>query len=210
MTLTSLLSLPAQAGQFNFNYKNLNTLAMLICKEMKPEPTSNTVLVNKFTTNKTKYGSSKNDIQYEMSGICNSKISKKSSEVLSFGDEIQFSVDLDKANLILGTVGVNKLIIKIKGSTVKSITIDKIFENKKVKIGIPKTRWAKSDSLFSFNKNERIKMETKGRILASEKESNLYSDSGEVLYNIWNYESFGCHTTKGISQDQCEQFTQNL
>ena len=209
-TISTLLSLPLYAGEFSFNYKNLNTLATLICKQIKPEVTNNTVLVNKFITNKTKYGTDSSEAQYELSGICNSRVSKKTAEILSFGEEIQFTVDLKKPSLVIGTIGVNELKIIFKNNLLKRITINKIFENKKLHFKLPKTRWATSDSLFSFNKDELIKIEKKGRVLASEKESNLYLDTGEVLYNIWNYQAFGCHTTHNISQSQCEAFTNNI
>ncbi|MFT6632976.1 MAG: hypothetical protein ACJAS4_002944 [Bacteriovoracaceae bacterium] len=209
-TIATILSLPAYAGEFSINYKNLNTLASLICQEIKPEATNNTVLVNKFTTNKTKYGADKSEAQFELTGICNSRVSKKTSEILSFGEEIQFTIDLKKPSLVLGTIGINELKIVFKENVLKSIIINKIFENKKLNFKIPQTRWATSDSLFSFNKNEQIKIEKRGRVLASEKESNLYLNTGEVLYNIWNYQAFGCHTTHNISQSQCEAFTNNI
>lgn len=210
IALFSVFNVSAGETSFNFNYKNINSLAMLICNELKPSTTSNSVIVNKFTTYKTKYGATNKELLFELSGVCNSRVSKKTAETLSYGEELQLNIDLKSPHIIEGSVGLSKIKVKLTKTKIASIVINNLIENTKTKIKLPSVRWASNDSLISINENDSILMKNKGRLIASEKEANLYLNTGEVLYSIWNYQAYGCHTTNGISEKKCESYSSDI
>jgi len=198
------------ASEFKFNYKNLNSLGALICSQVQDKLQPNQVQVSKFTIDKTSLGPAKNHAQYELTGSCNAILSKKTQEVLSYGEELQIEFNLKRLGHVSGTVGINKIDLYFDGKKLKKMTIEKISTAKLKSLNLNKIKWAKNNSLFDLNKKNKIQLRLKGRIVASEAQSNLNFKNHGTYYSIWSFGSFGCNGQAKIIPNQCETLSDKI
>lgn len=198
------------AKGFNFNYKNLNVLSALICEQVRQEVDNSTILFSKFSIDKTKLSSNSNDVKFEVTGTCNARYSKTSKDTTSYGQELQLEFNLKDLNKVSGTIGINPIEIVFSNRKISKFIIKKIYENKVEIINLKSVRWAKSNSLFILDKKDLIKVKLNGRIVASEKDSNLILNNGDIVYNFWSYDSFMCHSHSKISQERCETISSQI
>ncbi len=198
------------AGEFKFNYKNLNALASLICSNNQPSTAKDEVLVSKFSINKTKLSQRKNDLKIEISGTCNAKVNVKSKDVISFGEDLQIEFDLNKLNQTSGNIGLSKIKFKFKKNQLLSLNLRNPFTLKNVHLKLSKTVWSNKSSIISFGNKDQIKLRIGARIIASESNSNLKVNNGPKYYNIWGFDTIGCKARQSLTQAGCENFSEKL
>ncbi|MBT4792687.1 MAG: hypothetical protein HON90_14025 [Halobacteriovoraceae bacterium] len=202
------ISLTAAANEFKFNYKNLNTLTAVICHKAKNtlSQQKGAQVVSSFSINKVKHSDQKDDATFEISGTCNAVIAKNRS-VLSYGQEIQLTINLNKLNQSKGMLGISPITLQFFKGIPTQVIIEDLLLSQQLSLTLNSSRWAKSNSLFSLNPENYIQIKSSSRIIASEVESNLEFLNNSTFYNIWSYESFGCSGKEKISSSQCEKLT---
>jgi hypothetical protein len=193
--LALTFSLSSMASDFKFNYKNLNTLASLICAKNQPiKIQDNEVLTNSIQVEQINTGINPSDKTYEITGTCNAIYNTNSNSFNSFGEELDIAIDLSSLNNISGTIGLNSIKIKLTHNKINSIVFtDSLLGDKKVLL-LKSMNWAPNNSLISLNKKNRISLKSNRKIAAVERNSILEIKAPTSLntFKIWSTDSFAC------------------
>lgn len=201
-----------QASAHVLNYKNVNTIASLICQHVKTSATNQVIeglknsgdFVSKFKQDKSVF--SKNEFKIELTGTCNAqvKIENSATNIVSYGQEIHIQFD-SKKGLAQGTVGLDEIKVEFNPHDIKGITVTDTLINKKRSIKISSAQWSPNNMIFT---QKPIQLKLKNGLKIREVNSTLALGKVHKVYNLWNYESFSCGFD--VSQDQCSKLTQNI
>lgn len=201
----------AFAGEFKFNNKNLNALSALICHTTTEAESENIISLHKFLVDKSKLGSAKNDVSYELTGTCNIQYDKKTKKIISYGDEFTFNINLKDSKMANGKIGIKDIELHFKKNSLKMIRIkDPLLLIEKT-YQLNNSEWAQSDSLFSFNKKKSFALRIGRKTAAVEKNSTLMFSKNKLkskFYNTWSYSAIGCSQTTGrTTQEHCQKIS---
>ncbi len=205
-----LVSTSVLAKDFKYNYKNINTIASIICEALPTTAQANETVVSRFNVNRTKLNEQGKELQVEVNGTCNAVINHKSKEIISFGQELNLQFTINKKISLTGQVGLDQVQARFKGKRPLAIKISNPYTNELQSIDIARTRWSNKNTLINFAKKDNIQIRSKGRIIASEIDSTLKTASGSYYYNIWRFSTSGCRTHAKISSEDCDQLANIL
>lgn len=204
-------STQALGSDFILNYKNINTLAALICYETAPPlKDESEVLLSTFSADHTRWGPSAKQFRVELSGICNTTVSQGSSEVQIIGQELLLKIDAENIQSSLGSLGISTLEFKFQEDFIQSIIIKKLDGTHRKTITLSDTKWAKTDSVFNLDNSKKIIVKKKEKAIAKEGSSLLEFKNGYVFHNIWSFESFGCLSKNSMTLKRCEILTNDI
>ena len=203
----------AQAKSFKYNYKNINTLAGLIChlnhQLSDIELKANQAIINKFSITKNNISEQKSNVQIELSGSCLNKINSLTNEVISYGNNFSLEFQAKKNNKIVGTIGLFTVSITVKNFRPYSLSMTDPFSKITKNFNLKDIHWSKSNSIISFTPGDQIQIKNKGRVIATESGSNLKLYNTQY-YNLWNFNSVGCKGTQIISEDTCQDLSEKI
>lgn len=183
----------------SLNYKNLNTLAGLICHEFQTEKGG--VYISKISVDRNEL--KKGHFEYNLSGTCNAKVSK--NKITSLGEELQITFTEGK-KLATGKLGMKDVKVYLQNSKPYRLEVWDTLFAQKTALNIKGSRWSKDNMIFTTTP---ILIRQGKRKIASENASKLlFKDNHFQLFNIWNYESFGC--SKSLSQTKCEALVKGI
>ena len=211
LSIFLFLHAPESFGKgFQFNYKNLNTLASIICAQSQMKLPAPHVQVSKFAINRQFLNPQKSEFNIVLNGTCNATIDPAKKEVLHFGQEFSLRVEKHKKLELSGEMGLEHFKINFKNGLPYLLTINGLFHPGPITIKLAQTNWSKRDSLINFNQKENISVKVDGRIMASELNSHLNLRNGPRYFNIWRFDTFGCKSSKALSQQNCETLSSLL
>ncbi len=201
------LVLASEQSSFKLNYKNLNTITSLVCKSIEINRSHNKIHLNNFKLDKTSFDSNSININYEISGNCNTEYSLSTGKLLALGDEINITAKKSKNILSYsGTIGLLKIdVLFNSNSEPHKLVVTNTFLNERSTHNLNKTVWAESDSTFSFNKERTIAVRKNGKKIAIERDLALIYSNHDKHYNIWSFSSFGCSSKTTIKKEDCEK-----
>lgn len=201
------------AGTFKFNNKNINSLVSLICHDMRIDLNNSDIHVSKVLIDRNQYGKSNKDTRIDISGVCNTQVDSRTKKVTRLGDEISISIDLADLHNVQGNVGIDtvRLNFSKRNNQLDSYELIRLVNNSKHTISLRNSNWATSDSMFSLEKNSKIKITPSRSISAVENKGLLKLGSNNSFYHIWSYQAYGCSSSKNkISHTQCERILTTL
>ena len=180
------------------NYKNINTLAGVLCQEI--QKSSNQASITKFNIAKTELGSGQ--FELTLTGVCHSSI--KNKQLDSLGEELNLAFYSDK-DYATGTLGLHKIKIKFKNQVPLHMEIQDALLGQTKRLDLNKTRWSKNNMIVT---QRPIFVSLNHRAYAKEKMASLEFRTKFRLYNIWNYEAFGCSAS--VPKSLCEKLSEKL
>lgn len=190
------------------HYKNINAIASYLCSlDLKEQATDHTVsYLSQFSIDKTRLSMNSNQELIELSGTCNMAI--RNAEVTHYGNNIEFSYDPKKPNVILGKLGLMDIKISfIKNTPHKLKLIDSLLGKEKI-INLSGLRFATNNSIVTLKDNQRVAIKDHAnRVMASESLSKLQYKA-YTFYNIWSYNSYGC--SRDLTEEQCLKAHQSI
>lgn len=186
-----------------FNYKNLNAIASLVCHFNKSSNDENVIYVNKFNIDKNQIDSNQSIEEIDLSGTCNAEF--KNNEIVHFGNDLQ--LEIKNSSHISGKIGLNDIKIQMKNNRPYRLILTDSLLGQKRTLNLSEIQWAKNDSLIQFNSKNVLKIDLKGRVIASE-ETSLLKYQDITFYNIWSYNGFGC--TSKVSEEKCFELSEAL
>jgi hypothetical protein len=198
------------ASEFKFNYKNLNTLASVICAKGQPlKVGTNEVLANSIQVEQVKTGINPNDKTYEITGTCNAIYNSKTEDFSSFGEELDIALDLNSLNSVQGTIGINTINLKMRKRTINSVVITDSLLGDKTALKFKSMNWAPNNSLISFSKESKINLKVNRKIAATEVNSILKIKANTNLntFKIWSTNSFACSK---VDMNKCREIISKL
>lgn len=188
------ISFGLQAYGFVPNYKNLNTLAAIICAQSQFNNSEKTI--HKFKIDKSTI--SPGVSQLELSGTCNAKYNK--NKITDIGEELQLTIT--SKGSIHGNLGVNKIKVQFKSQLPLKLIIQNGLLGTTDKIALSSVKWSQNNMIFNFDQSKNISFSLSPTLKAKESQSNLVFKD-KVFYKIWNFESYGCNDAK-LTQSECE------
>jgi hypothetical protein len=206
--LTLSIGQMAYGNEFNFNYKNLNTLGALICSQDSVVQDKETILAHKVNIDMRRVGPGGNDKIFEVSGSCDISYNKNSDIVTSFGDEFSIEIELSNLNSVTGKLGIKDIELQFNDRELTGMKItDSLMMSSKT-FDLTGSHWAISDRIFNLKNKKLLSVNLSRSTAAVEKNNSLefYTNGQSRFYNIWTYESFGCsHKSKAITQKKCAE-----
>lgn len=206
ISLFNLLLLSTSfAAEFRYNNKNLNSLGAVIC--LMNTEVSSELKTHKISTLKKRVGPAADDLLFELSGTCATKIAKNGT-LNSIGDE--FLVELKKVKndyIAVGKIGIKEIQIFFKASNPhKIVIIDPLLLTKQSK-NLAHTKWSSSNQIFSFN-GDKLSLQLGRKLAAVEDGGALnFKDRSTTFFNLWSETTFGCtHAGSSLSEQECEKF----
>ncbi|MBD65789.1 MAG: hypothetical protein CME62_11320 [Halobacteriovoraceae bacterium] len=200
----------AQANEFKFNNKNLNSLGAIICQSAK-SPQENNIIAHKININKHRVSDKHNDFKYEVIGTCDIHYNTQKKKITTLGDEFHFSFYTNRFGQIEGRYGIKKLFFNFRKKTLHSLVIiDPLLQTTK-RIYLSQSQWAKNDTIFNFDRS-KLQVKISRKTAAVEKNSLLeFNDKLKTTYyNLWSFESFGCSGLAGQNQEQCQKIVSEI
>ena len=193
--ITLLISVSARAHILN--YKNINTVAALVCKSIQTD-TAKGEVVSKFKQDKTQINSKAFEI--ELTGTCNAvvKSTQGKVELESLGNELSLKFSTQNS-IAQGRVGFYEIKVEFSESQISSIEITDTLLGGKKKLNLDKAQWSPNNMIFT---TQPIKL-ISGKDSIEERNSELYVGKDSKLFNLWNFESFSCSQDK--SKTNCSQ-----
>jgi hypothetical protein len=189
----------AQVKADMLNYKNIHALGGVICHKFQKNKQD--VYLSKLNVDRNELRP--NHFEFNLSGTCNAKATKE--KITSLGEELSISFEQGKS-IAVGKLGLKDIKIYFKkGEAYKMQIIDTLF-NQKLNVTLTNSKWSKDNMIFTTTP---IKIQNGKRAMATETSSKLlFAKNHFQIFNIWNYESYGC--TQKLSQTQCEKLVKRI
>ena len=211
--LTALLSLSAYSNEFKFNNKNLNALMALVCQSSLQHLNNDSIYAHKLSVDKTKLGAKTDEATFELSGTCNVEYDTKTKEILAYGDEFSIEINMMDTSQATGKIGIKDIALQFKNKELIGLAIkDPLMLTQKA-YRLTNSKWAQSDSIFSFNSKKTFLLKI-GRKTAALEENTDLTFKGKLhtkFFNTWSYEAFGCSSkTAYISNKVCSKIVSKM
>lgn len=207
-----LLFISVSAAGEVLNYKNLNTVASLICQEVQNEmnTSANTKssdqlkMVSKFKLDKSITGESQFEI--ELSGTCNAALylNQNKIELSSLGQEINLSFHSNE-NKSKGSVGFFEVEVTHNKQNIERIELTNTLLNSTRIIDIESAQWSPNNMIFT---TKPIKLKLRNGLEINEQNSTLEIGSNVKVHNLWNFESFSCGSD--LKREVCSKLTSQI
>lgn len=195
------------ASTFKLNYKNINTLANLICsvssesKLKHNQESLNTINIKQITS-----GPKKSDRSFEVSGSCNIIYNLDKKRITNFGEEIDFTLSINNKEHVTGSIGIKQIHLK---NSMKDIHIKDTLFGESFRVNLSDPNWAHNNSIFSFNNKNKILI--KGRSIAATEMNNKVEIKSKIKrifsYKIWSSNSYSC---SNLNSAECSKILNKM
>lgn len=207
LLIFTLASITAQASEFKFNNKNLNSLGALVCllnSEGLTLSESTHVYTHKTSVNKRKIGPKSNEEIIELHGTCNNLVNRETLKVEQLGDEFYIKIDRSEKLLGSGKLGIKDINISFKNKNIQKITITDPLLLTRLSRDLSNSTWAKTNQIFGFNQ-KKLSLRFARKIAATETGGILNFNSIK-FFNVWSDQAFGCGlANEKLSEVECEK-----
>jgi hypothetical protein len=211
--MLTLFGQAALGSEFNFNYKNLNTLGALICTQTTPTKKTEQILAHKINVDMRRVGPNPNDKIFEISGSCDINYDLKSKKIVSFGEEFNIEFELGNLANVKGNLGIKEIEVSFDKNSLKAIKITDPLLLTNDNFDLSRSQWASSDRIFNLKNKKLLSVKLARATAAVEKNNTLifYTNDQTHFYNIWSYQSSGCsHGSRKVSESECSKILKKL
>lgn len=196
-TISFLLILTTSYAKADMlNYKNINSLAGIICQQVLKDKDSS--FISKFSIDKTQLD--KNEFKVQLIGTCNAEV--KNGQITKFGEEIELSFYSNKETA-KGRLGIKEIRIDLNSQGFSHVLIKDPLFNEAVKIKFTSSKWSSNNMIVTF---EPIKLQFNGNKALEDTANLKLKDS--TVYNLWNFEAYSCNNN--LEQKDCSRLTSKL